>query len=188
MDQITTQCKCSCKCEDDLTYSQSNNILHQLESLMRQVDEHWDLNYKSDNNLSKRISKLDNAIDQVKDELSKEIAFIEARMNQPKDCHLTFDVQNLEKQIKEISKALENYREYKIDIEDLGTDVMYLKQSLKKLNQDSEVHPKKKPHKCPVCDGSGNHDDQTPRLMVLVHTKTGIICCNSCEGKGIVWG
>lgn len=38
-----------------------------------------------------------------------------------------------------------------------------------------------KPHKCPICDGSGG----------TKHPLTGFLAasvCRSCEGKGIVWG
>ncbi len=46
----------------------------------------------------------------------------------------------------------------------------------------------KTPHRCPVCDGHGNPDitDSTargPRLHMIENDP-----CNSCKGKGIVWG
>ena len=52
-------------------------------------------------------------------------------------------------------------------------------------NGSSKRH---QPYKCPVCNGTGNHHDQSPRLMVRCKTGSGVICCESCEGKGIVWG
>lgn len=53
----------------------------------------------------------------------------------------------------------------------------------------SEVYPQKKPHKCPVCDGSG-----IITTCRVVGGYSGIITsnsenkCNACEGKGIIWG
>ncbi len=68
-------------------------------------------------------------------------------------------------------------------------------------NSQPFVQPKiptsgKKPYKCPVCDGSGKHyiDPNKPLsgFEALSSTKdaNGLSynLCNSCEGKGIVWG
>ncbi len=81
-----------------------------------------------------------------------------------------------------LERALENYRQYKTSIEDLETDVMYLKQRLDAYEK-RVIWAKycKSPHKCPVCDGSGG----------VKHPLTGLIepaKCHVCEGKGIVWG
>ena len=47
---------------------------------------------------------------------------------------------------------------------------------------------KKVPNKCIICDGTGKHPDQTKRLLEKVFTKTGIYCCNACDGSGVLWG
>lgn len=47
----------------------------------------------------------------------------------------------------------------------------------------------KKPHKCPVCEGSGKDKNKLVaepydnNIKILVEPP-----CHSCEGKGIVWG
>jgi hypothetical protein len=56
------------------------------------------------------------------------------------------------------------------------------------LMQKSSLNDEKRPFKCPVCSGTGNHPDQSPRLMCKVFTKTGLYVCMTCDGKGIVWG
>jgi len=39
-----------------------------------------------------------------------------------------------------------------------------------------------KPHKCPVCNGKGSDSSWVEPQTIK------IVMCNSCEGKGIVWG
>lgn len=65
-----------------------------------------------------------------------------------------------------------------------------LKDSIDKLNLElvkncydpfQPIPSNLKPHKCPVCQGSGG----------VKHPLTGLLVpaeCHSCEGKGIVWG
>ena len=50
------------------------------------------------------------------------------------------------------------------------------------INELNQVHPKK-PHKCPVCKGSGYKEPYTKSSVLYIEQP-----CNSCEGKGIVWG
>lgn len=54
--------------------------------------------------------------------------------------------------------------------------------------QYQEVIHSKAPHKCPVCNGLGNPDITSltsygPRKHMIENDP-----CNSCEGKGILWG
>lgn len=72
----------------------------------------------------------------------------------------------LSNRLTDVERALENYREYRTAIEDLETDVMYLKEG-----------SNKKPHKCPVCEGKGYY---FPGPLYKEN-------CPSCEGTGIVW-
>lgn len=47
-----------------------------------------------------------------------------------------------------------------------------------------------KPHKCPVCDGKGNHQILQGNHQTL-HSEPPYILnhdCKGCNGKGIVWG
>jgi hypothetical protein len=47
--------------------------------------------------------------------------------------------------------------------------------------------PPKVPHKCPVCDGTGN-DRGVMRGSPKYEFCMEYASCNSCEGQGIVWG
>jgi DnaJ-class molecular chaperone len=105
---------------------------------------------------------------------------------------------SLDDRLTNIEEALENYREYRTSIEDLETDVMYLKEGLNKLRKEfeskldvdmdkwkqyfSEVFPSKKPYRCPICEGRG-----LVFLMMSI-TESNQATCDPCQGKGIVWG
>ncbi len=58
----------------------------------------------------------------------------------------------------------------------------------------SEVHQSKKPHKCPNCEGIGEFKNDELLLGQRLKTTqrqdaTGCYdMCQSCQGKGIVWG
>ena len=54
---------------------------------------------------------------------------------------------------------------------------------LEKFQQQlTETHNNnRKPHKCPVCDGSGEND-------ICSGSLTQIETCHGCSGTGIVWG
>jgi len=39
----------------------------------------------------------------------------------------------------------------------------------------------KRPHKCPICEGTG----QVSAKGNAIHSS---VCCHGCDGKGIVWG
>lgn len=86
--------------------------------------------------------------------------------------------------------AIEEHKNYQIDenrkvsrrLDELEKQILETRiQFIDKLGNE------KKPHKCCVCEGTGNHSNQTPRLMVLAKTQTGIICCEACDGKGVLW-
>lgn len=154
--------------------------------------------------LTKRLEK----IEQAPTDLINKVKELEKIINEPKDCYLSFDIKKLNDRldnvengilpfmrakIDNIGKGLENYREYKTGIEDLNTDVMYLKQHIKQYHElvlgacpldiEKTIRENMKgklPHKCPVCEGSGG----------VKHPLTGLIVpakCHACEGKGIVW-
>ena len=58
-----------------------------------------------------------------------------------------------------------------------------------RINENFQFEEYKRPHKCPVCDGTGKDrtrltcDTFGPGTHKLEHSN-----CNACEGKGIVWG
>lgn len=83
----------------------------------------------------------------------------------------------------------------------LSDRIVKLENHLSKLNEDfnnkldvdykkwcqyfSEVHPQKKPHKCPVCNSEGRVKLDTPLKKDNVTYFS--ISCVSCKEQGIVW-
>lgn len=71
-------------------------------------------------------------------------------------------------------------------------DLTALKERVKNLEKDNASHwkhigellPKleRKPHKCPLCEGSGKRLIEFPNGTFISDS------CRACEGKGIVWG
>lgn len=119
---------------------------------------------KSENGYIQRIGDLGNALHCLSEENHK-LMKIEARL----------------------LKTEEEFEKIKIFMENTINSCMEIKTLMMKATLEI-TDIRKIPHKCPVCEGTGNHSDQTPRLMVIAKTQTGIICCESCEGKGIIWG
>ncbi len=83
------------------------------------------------------------------------------------NTHLAINVLNdcfnkLEKEIKELKQSI------------LETRIQFINQ----LGND------KKPHKCPVCDGLAINCNIGEFRGLPIKTEK----CNSCEGKGYIWG
>lgn len=50
---------------------------------------------------------------------------------------------------------------------------------------------KKRPYKCPVCDGVGEKPELlcgNPITLAVMPPRQATKQCHACEGKGIVWG
>ena len=48
--------------------------------------------------------------------------------------------------------------------------------------------PSKIPHKCPVCDGTGNKDlRQEVIIKIIENGQVKLLRCLACDGTGIVW-
>lgn len=79
------------------------------------------------------------------------------------------------RQLDENKKIWQRTNELEQTIFSLGE--MYKELSIKHVKLiDMEL--KKKPHKCPVCDGIGG-----TKVSGTIDEE-----CHACEGKGIVWG
>lgn len=50
-----------------------------------------------------------------------------------------------------------------------------------KIHLDEKHGTRKKPHKCPLCEGSGVD-------LLAIHPELKKCNCRGCEGKGILWG
>ena len=110
-----------------------------------------------------------------------------------KDKLKDFEKNYIEKQDKQAFPGLmeipvaKNFEIVYAKLDNLEKSVSDIESHLEAIEINKSIY-NKKPHKCPVCEGSGNHPDQTPRLMAKEHTLTGLFCCVSCDGKGILWG
>lgn len=95
-------------------------------------------------------------------------------------------LEGLQKQINDII-GLFTKGDLKLEdeIDELGRMLTAINESYNNLCASSL---RKIPFRCPICLGDGNHPDQSTRLDCKVFIDTGIYVCNSCEGKGIIWG
>jgi DnaJ-class molecular chaperone len=75
-------------------------------------------------------------------------------------------------------------------IEDMQKKIDKLEKSLKEIERFQDITheeyklniKRKKPHKCPVCEGEGYY------ALCIEACSFKLTSCESCEGKGIVWG
>jgi uncharacterized coiled-coil protein SlyX len=185
-----------------------NEHYDSLENHIKNVDKHSSQNEGHLIALEARIEKLEsqlNALTEMYKHLSISIAGLQ-------DHHVRQIDENrkVSNHLDSLDESLENYREYRTGIEDLGTNVMYLNERIEKLEsnnidkQREMFHDKflekmsefisDKPHKCPNCGGMGEfkNDEIFPGVRFKTTQRldaTGCYdMCKSCEGKGIVWG
>lgn len=118
-------------------YIEVNKKLDGFSDLSIKVDRQWDLNYKADENLSKRISGLEQRIKDIEYRLEHITRF-------PSEVDI-----RLEEVERIIDKIPDNYarkdRELEIRIENLET-IKYV--------QKVQYFDVRKPHMCPVCNGT----------------------------------
>jgi hypothetical protein len=88
------------------------------------------------------------------------------------------------------NRQIDENRKISRKIDELEKDIIEINHPLiEKIEKlEGAICASKKPYKCPVCGGNGNHPDQSPRLGYKVFATTGIYVCIACEGKGIIWG
>lgn len=80
-----------------------------------------------------------------------------------------------------IKRVDELERWQKVAIEKNIEDIQRIRKLEKNISQLLSSHKMvyKTPHKCPVCEGSGNK-------LYLIAQETHE--CHACEGKGVLWG
>ncbi len=157
---------------------------YQLTDIRKEIDNNFNnLVNKQEimlEKLQRKLLTLDDAISlenlKVKEESGvhlTQLVVLTTRIDKLEEINLQQIEENTlnARRLSAIEHDLGNYREYRTAIEDLETDVMYLKESSRKI-----------PHKCPACNGGGK--EAHPLTFVGITTCE----CRACEGKGIVWG
>ncbi len=143
----------------------------------RKVNDQWEMNYKSIENISNRVSKVEDDIIS----LYRKIEFYENSIKRKWQANT-----ELSERLTKIEEELEPYDlsehdELIHDLVNIGAESRLIKLERHFSGDYQLIASTKKPYKCPVCKGSGG----------IKHPLTGIIApavCGACEGKGIVWG
>lgn len=194
-----------CHDSEDKSFSpiveQFQKLEYRINDVETMLKDNWDLNYKASENLSKRIERLNDCTWQIKDELAKDIGRIEARILQPKDCHLGFDLGVLDEKLDSevshiigrldvISDYIDSSRSIESDHDERIEDLENIESEVRLINIERKLDElfkhSKKPHKCPVCDGTSmaNVKEVDINDSILSFYKK----CHACKGEGIVWG
>lgn len=194
MDQLEARLRST---EQDMNHLPSFEVLNEYAQRLVDLDESYNrqgelLLQNRDNNVAtkERLNDIQEEQGEWKSKINAEIVLANQRLIDLEESYQGLAAENkhlLERAIhlQESINQLD-HQTWKEKVE-LQESIIKTQETTKNLLTDGKLVVEKKPNKCPVCAGSGNHQDQTPRLMVAVHTRTGIICCNACEGKGIVW-
>jgi len=104
-------------------------------------------------------------------------------------------VDELEKKINEIALDIESHYEASIEDNEYADDQIRskfkefdkLKSKFEDFMRKSVLNCEKRPFTCPVCYGCGNDKgtrESNPNYQFMMKYAS----CNSCQGKGIVWG
>lgn len=135
-------------------------------TLEQKVDKHWDINYQSDENLSKRI------IEAASNNLVSRLAHLEKKFD---------NLEGLEEKLKKLESSVASLHSFELSI-CKEPHPRILKERIEELERFQDIahleyqQRKKTPHKCPVCDGK-----------YIAMFKDCECACLACD-KGIVWG
>jgi phage-related minor tail protein len=137
-------CHCICKSEE-LSYSQSNNILVQLENIGQEVQKHWDLNYKANENLSQRISK---HFGDLQDQISSLLGQLEG-VSEHIDDFKKIGVENRLNKIENVfGSIIKVGKPLKFATQKLKLETCTVCNGVGKLEES---------YTCPKCEGKGNY-------------------------------
>lgn len=147
-----------------------NCIWEAVRTLQSDVKEHWNLNYQSDENISKRIIKLDSSVASLH-------SFELSVCKEPHPRILKERIEKLEKsdhdeRISDLEKI-----DGEVRLINLEKAIDRIAEVVKRIHED-DMKSGKKPHKCPVCEGQGG----------TFCSGTMDESCYPCDGNGIVWG
>lgn len=188
IDSLESQVKALTEMYKDLSCKVAGFSDHRI----RQIDENRKISKRVDEIQNDHAKIINGCVDKI-DALEKwkkellvdysDIREIHRILNEHYKSIFHGDPQGLKQRIDDVIELFtKGDLKLESEIDALATEI----NTVRALGSRS-FHPKK-PHKCPVCDGSGNHPDQSPRLGCKVFIETGIYVCISCEGKGIIWG
>lgn len=186
---------CTCICNN------FRKLYEMFSDLSIKSDQQWDLMYKTQDSLSKRMSKLEEAY-QADAMVAKDIIFDGARRNEElrqvkSDCDSHCGaISVLEDKMKQSTEWMMDKQEKLKFLDDgidqvkdeLSKEIGLLEARFRELERFQDVtHAqhrlfinKKSPHKCPMCDDGIRLQPGSGGL--------GLTNCKTCEGKGIVWG
>lgn len=165
------------------------------------------------NNFEKRLSKLEssklsqeldpkvwayvheriNKIESNVSHLDINVAMLNLKASKNEDNNLTERIENIEKQLRSLedhkNRQIDENRKISHKVEGLEISISVNKSDVSYAHRkiDEMENSNKKPHKCPVCEGCGNDKGtqvQNPNYQFCMKYAS----CNTCEGKGIVWG
>lgn len=93
----------------------------------------------------------------------------------------------LDIRMKELEYGIEHIN--KKIFSDINPSIDFIKEiSEKVLNSISEIKILSgKPHKCPVCEGSGEVIINNGQILACYPLKYPTKICSACKGKGIIW-
>lgn len=160
---------------------------HHLKPDLNKLEAKLKVQLNNLSDLSVKINKLQSSlrefekqrIDPRFHEIEERVKDIEYRLNHIVELPTELDIrlQDVERKVDGLGNSFIKLRkefESKLDL-DYKKWVQYF----------NEVHPKKTPHKCPVCNGEGVMSNVD--LLSMPRPST-FPRCKTCEGKGIVWG
>lgn len=171
----------------DCIWGKFRELYQRVSDMQGKVEQSWELNYKSDDNLSKRINdtikefvKSDNLLENDIIKLQFRIDYLEgmAKASTEAEGVLFKRIEKLESSqlTQQLDPQVWKFITERID--GLETEI----NTVRALGSRA-FHPKK-PHKCPVCDGLG--------VNCVVGEIRGLPIksnqCHGCEGKGYLWG
>lgn len=168
--------KLEVKCQNFRSYAQPMQTEIWQENIMkriRTIEDFIGQNYKKDikeihdivNSQGESVNLLCKKINELSDTVVK----LESHYYSDGDLSAIHGcIRNLEKNLDYDEHQLKRLEKKFRDLEQLFYD-----------EKATFRNPEKKPHKCPVCDGLGSQ-------LYLISQQAQK--CESCEGKGIVWG
>ena len=158
-------CLCFCKFNNPNIHYYSDGDLSAINGQLSNIEKRINACEQNYPSLWNRLAKLEeNCLAAHPIKLSERVKDIEYRLE-----HIIALPSELDIRLQDVERRAENSGSHISDIRAKMADL-----------RGMCLHPTK-PHKCPVCDGTGG----------VKHPLTSLIepaKCHGCEGKGLVWG
>jgi hypothetical protein len=155
---------------------QAVNVLH--EHRIMQIDEN--------RKISKRIDEIQNTQAEVINHCVDRLNELENKENHIFSTEIQRDVTHLLNRIYDIEKEIKKCYEAN-PLQPINERFENLEKQLIEVKRFQDITheqymTRKRPHKCPVCGGCGLNKN------ILSSIPSMFPVCESCEGKGIIWG